>query len=67
MTTPRQCAVVWWFETNHVSTTSLDVLPYQHREIGAETMISGHKARVVAICGKCNSLQIHKISTKQVC
>ncbi|KAK0094424.1 hypothetical protein PV326_010907 [Microctonus aethiopoides] len=52
MTTARQCAVVWWFETNQVSTTLLDVLPYQHRVIGAETMISGHKAKVVAICGE---------------
>ncbi|KAK0076037.1 hypothetical protein PV325_005970, partial [Microctonus aethiopoides] len=52
MTTPRQCAVVWWFETNNVSTTLLDVLPYQHRVIGAETMISGHKAKVVAICSE---------------
>ncbi|KAK0159491.1 hypothetical protein PV327_011059, partial [Microctonus hyperodae] len=55
MTSRRQCAVVWWFETNQVSTTLLDVLPYQHREIGAVTMISGHKAKVVAICNENDS------------
>lgn len=52
MTARRQCAIVWWHETRAIAAISLDVLSYQHRFEGAETVIRGHCARVIAICGR---------------
>lgn len=52
MSNEKQCAIVLWHESQQIKSTSLDVLPYQHRYIGAETIIGGHKAKIVAIRGK---------------
>lgn len=51
MSSIKQFAVLWWYETRDISSTLLDVLPYYHRFVGAEAVIRGKKARVLEICG----------------
>lgn len=52
MSIVKSYAVILWHQDQHISSILLDVIPYQHRYITAETVVGGHKAKILAICGK---------------